>query len=110
MENGVRTMTDRGIRLTFDTQEPSEEQFGEIFGMKGKSGKLIFCSEDTVITEKDLEIPDVTPEFKGEKSPSARLRNSLYVLWSQGKKDIEFEVYYRSKMDNFISVVKDKLS
>lgn len=109
-DNGIKTMADKGIRVMFDTNELTGNEFQSLFAMKGKAGKLIFSSEDYKLTPDDLVVPDISKDFKEEKTPSQRLRAVLYRLWQQSEQGLDFEVYYRSKMDNFINQLKDKLS
>lgn len=109
-DNGIKTMADKGIRVMFDTNELTGEQFQNLFNMKGKAGKLIFAHEDYKLAPDDLVVPDIAKDFKEEKTPSQRLRAVLYRLWQQGDQSIDFEVYYRSKMDSMINTLKDKLN
>ena len=109
-DNGVRTMADKGVRVMFDTNELDNDQFQGLFNMKGKAGKLIFAAEEYKLTKEDIEVPDIQKDFKEEKTPSVRLRAVLYLNWKQGKQDLDFEVYYRSKMDSIINQLKDKLN
>ena len=48
-----------------------------------------------------------------EKSPSQRLRNTLFIWHEQmifnGKKLPEFEIWYQAVMEKIIQQVKDKL-
>ena len=43
------------------------------------------------------------------KTPSKRLRATLYVLWQQTGEQGDFEVFYREKMEKLIDFVKNKL-
>ena len=54
-------------------------------------------------------MPEITLE-ENEKSPSVRLRNSLFVLHTQqsGKPE-DFDSFYKRNMERFIQAVKDKL-
>lgn len=44
------------------------------------------------------------------KSPSQRLRASIYVWWEQTKQTDDFEVFYRSTMEKFINHIQNKLT
>lgn len=105
----VTTLVDGGVKVVVDTSELAPLQMTQLFGLKGKSGWMVF--KENQITQED--IPEIDAEVEvGEKSPSKRLRNSLFVLWDQHsdkKQYPEFEVYYRAKMERIIGRVQDKL-
>ena len=103
----VSTLADQTVRITVDCQEMSAETLAEIFSHRGGYGFFHFTERPKEIEEKD--IPEVNLE-KWEKSPSARLRAVLYRLWEQVKTDLDFEVWYRSNMDNLIEGIKEKLN
>lgn len=45
-----------------------------------------------------------------EKSPSQKMRNILFLLWSQNKEEFKtFDKYYLAKMDIFITILLKKL-
>jgi len=104
----IETMVDGGIKLTIHTQELKPEQAQELFKLKGSLGYLLF--KESPMKEEDLNIPDVVPEFKGDKSPSQRLRAVMYVIWTQGGKKTPFEQWYRVNMEKIIEGLKEKLS
>lgn len=106
-DHGIKTMSDKGVRVLIDTMELNPIQLADLFSFKGKAGWFIFTKEPEKATE--VEIPDWKEDFKGEKSPSQRLRAVLYRLWEQSGKSLEFEVFYRAKIDGIIDKIKDKL-
>lgn len=105
-DHGIKTNADKGIRIMFDTQEPTGEQFQEIFNMKGRFGKLIFASEETKITEKDLEIPEV--KYEDSKSPSQRQRGIIFKAWERHGGNQPFELFYKVVMDTIAEQLKEK--
>ncbi len=110
--NGLRTMADGGIRLTLDTNEIPAELFSEIASYKGSFVNVGLAAEETTISKEELDVPDILIE-EGEKSPSVRLRAVLYRVWEQGEAQkpnpMNWEVYYRMKMDELITFFKNKL-
>jgi hypothetical protein len=106
-DNGIKSSADKGVNLTLHTQELNADQWQRIFALKGKYVVGVLASQDTPV--ESLEVPDVTPEYKGEKSPSQRLKAVLYRIWEQNGKAGEFEPYYRAKMDALIEKVKEQL-
>jgi len=104
----VMTMADKGIRLQVDTQELDNQDEADIMGLRGKLGVFVFAEEG--IRPKDLEnLPKVELE-EGEKTPSSRLRAVLYVYWEQNKVKEQFDIFYRRKMELFITTIKEKLN
>lgn len=106
-DHGIKTMSDKGVRVMIDTMELNPIQLADLFSFKGKSGWFIFTKSPEKATE--IEIPEWKEEFKGEKSPSQRLRAVVYRLWEQSGKTTDFEVFYRSKMELIIEKFKEKI-
>ena len=106
--DGVRTLKDGGLRMTVDTNELSTEEMAEVFTLKEKFVWLAIAETD--IKEDELNVPEVMTEFKNEKTPSQRLRNVIYVYWEQNKPTKTFDEFYRQKMEQIISFIKDKLT
>lgn len=104
----VSTRADRTIKIVVGTQELSSEDNAELMKLAHSMGYFLF--KDSPVSEKEVvDIPDFTPEYKGEKSPSQRLRAALYVLWEQQGKQGGFEQFYRERMEKLITFVKEKL-
>jgi len=57
---------------------------------------------------QDSELP-TEQAAEGSKTPSKRLRATLFVLWSQQGKVGSFEAFYLERMEKLINVVKAKL-
>lgn len=104
----IKSRKDNTWKLSIGTQEMAPEDEAILVAMKGKEGHFVFSAQDT-ITEQD--IPTEHLEFKGEKTPSQRLRAILYRIWEQAPKDakIDFELFYRSRMERIIEQLKEKL-
>lgn len=104
----VSTMGDRSLRLqiTTDVELPPEEET-LIMQLRQRRGWFVFAE-----AEEDLKVPDIKLDTEaGEtKSPSQRLRNSLFVYWNENTaKKQTFDDYYKQQMEKFINIVKDKL-
>lgn len=89
-------MKDGSLKITLVTRELNPKQMAEIFVNLNKEVTAIELPEDN----SDI------------KSPSTRLRNCMFRLWEkEGKEKYEtFELYYRSKMEQIINMLKDKLN
>jgi hypothetical protein len=108
----IKTMADKSLRLSVDTQELSKEQKTDIFEMHDIFGWFMFTP---IELENDIEIPKYEKmEEEDKKTPSQRLRDVLFVLWKQDedvlKKEYKFfDNYYREKMEVIIEHFKKKI-
>ena len=104
----ISSRADNTWAITFGTQELNEDQAKYLIKLNRKLGWLLFKASP--LAEADIiDIPESTPEFKGDKSPSQRLRGVLYVLWEQKKTTKTFDEFYRQRMEAIISWAKEKL-
>ena len=106
----IETMSDGGVRVVVDTQELNDdEELAKLFRLrKGDLGYFLF--KGSQITNNDLPDDKEVLEEGDSKTPSQRLRNTLFVYWKDvkgGKGD--FNAYYREQMEKFITLVKEKL-
>lgn len=107
--DGVRTLKNNSLRITIETQDTScftAEELATLFKLTDKHVHVAI--KESEVKPEDLDIKEVV-DFKGEKSPSQRLRNTLFVYWTQNKPTADFETYYRTMIEKFISTIKDKL-
>jgi len=109
--NKISTTPDKGLKITLTTQELDNESMATLFELMNKFTWVAFKDfEKGDILEEELEIPEVQPTEKGDKSPSTRLRNALYVWYMQnrsGKED--FDTFYKRQMEKIIDKVKSNL-
>ena len=84
----------------------------EIDQLDGSRGVLYYKSKGELTQQEVDELDNVDVELEG-KTKSQRLRNVMYVYYSQiyGKKpdQDEFKEFYSSQMEKIISKYKDKL-
>tara|TARA_R100001530_G_scaffold133552_1_gene107062 strand:- start:514 stop:867 length:354 start_codon:yes stop_codon:yes gene_type:complete len=106
--NSLRTLADSTVRLQIDCQELPPDQMTELFKLRQKLGWFLF--KENEIEQSD--IPDEpSPEFKGDKTPSQRLRNTLYVYWEQNtNKKKTFDTFYKEWIDKKIETIKENLN
>ena len=106
--DGVKLKKDRTLEIKLGTQELAPEETSLIFDL---GEKQIWCAlAETVLTENDLNIPESLTEFKDDKTPSKRLRNTFYVYWSKNfKGKQEWDSWYKGQMEKIIDFVKEKL-
>jgi hypothetical protein len=104
----VTTLADHTLRLTVDTvRELPPEDEAKIMALRSKQGWFVYAESE--IKQEDLDLPEIEPEFKGDKSPSRRLRGVLFVLWEQRGKVGTFEEFYKIRMEQLIDKIKSKL-
>ena len=104
----IRSRVDGTWVLGVGTQELKEEQAKVLLKLNRKLGYFLF--KVTPLQEADLiNIPETTPEFKGDKTPSQRLRAVLYVYWGQRKPTKTFDEFYKTQMEKIIEWMKEKL-
>lgn len=106
--NPPRLRKDGSASLSFDTRELNAEEIFSIMALRHTEGWLCFAPN-----EGDIEIPEERAETD-EKSPSERLRNTLFVWYKQevesGKFAGLFETFRKEKMEKIIEGVKSKLN
>lgn len=105
----ISTRADRSLKVVFETQEADDSLASEIIALRHKVGFLVFAEQD--LRPEDIDVPDVEPEFRGEKSPGQRLRAVLYRLWEQSpERGVKsHEAFYRDEMEKVIEHYKKKL-
>lgn len=107
---------DGGMGLTFVTGELDAELMAKILELH-RVPVTIYATEGN-ITKEDAEMLDGNTvhdtEIKAPKTPSQRLRNTLFLVWSSDKELTEqfpdFDTdYYPKKMEEIIEFYKEKI-
>jgi hypothetical protein len=105
-----RSLKDRTIKLSFETQEPTPEQLQEIALNNQKEGYLIFSGSQLNESQIDAIDKSSSDLYDSQKTPSKRLRNVLYVWFEQDSKGFTtFEDFYHYQMNGLIDNIKQKL-
>lgn len=105
--DGISKKKDGTLSIRLGTQEMGAEETAEIFKFGNGYIWTAFC--ESAMVPEDIKLPDFTPEFKGEKSPSQRLKACVYKLWELSDKKKTSEEFYRDYMEKIIEHVKTKL-
>tara|TARA_R100000030_G_scaffold51744_2_gene38930 strand:- start:249 stop:641 length:393 start_codon:yes stop_codon:yes gene_type:complete len=118
--DNIRTLADNTVRVSLGTPELSPETVGSMYGMLKQPGYVVISTMP--ISQKQLdavETATIDREFEN-KTPSQRLRNVLYVLWEQQQPKetspegvtsyVDFDLFYKRKMNELINFIKNKLS
>lgn len=101
---GFSSRSDGSAGVRFATQELKPEDYASLQQNLNQFGWLVFQANEAQPTD----IPKEEAEDKS-KTPSKRLRASLFVLWKQEGEQGEFESWYRDRMEKLIKYIQDKL-
>lgn len=108
----IKTMA-KFVRLTIDSQETlTSGQKSELFDLYEKVGYFFFLNQPDAQIKMD-ELPELHLE-DGEKSPSQRLRNVIYIYGRDVKKIPETDkaahrAWYENEVERIINIYKSKL-
>ena len=105
-----RSLKDKTMKIEFETNELTPEQFMGLSQVLQSFGYLAF-KKDEFRTEQISMIDELKADYEDKsKTPSKRLRDILFVAWKQKSEGYsEFESYYQFKMEMFINHIKSKL-
>lgn len=102
----ISTRKDRSLKIVFETNEVTSQDFKALFEMRDCFGWISF----TETKREVIEFPKQEIKFKNNKTPSQRLRNSIYILWLRTASGIDFDAFYNLKMSTFIEMIKEKIN
>ena len=105
-----RSLKDKTLKITFETQEPSGEQLVQIATLIGKFGFLAFKEDALKENDKKL-LENLKSDYEETgKTKSQRLRGVLYRMYEQDNKEYEvFDDYYNYQMERLINHFKNTL-
>lgn len=105
--NKMTPRVDKSWKLEFETRELFGKDIEELANRLGTEGYIVHSANDDITA---MDIPEIEADAGLEgKSPSQRLRNTLYVLWEQRGKPVDFDVYYITQMNRLIDTLKARL-
>lgn len=97
---------DRSVSLRLTSMfEMTTTDFSEIDKLHGSTGWLLFSPEE--LTEEHIPTQPL-PDEGTRKTPSQRLRASLFVLWEMTNPGEDFDAFYRRRMERIIEHVKQE--
>jgi len=103
----VSTRHDGTLKVVIGTQECSPEQMATLFGLKSKQGWMLFSENEISMSDVPKES---APEFKQQKSLSARLYAILFVYWNScTDKKVDFEKWREVWVNRKIDEIKELL-
>jgi hypothetical protein len=101
----VRTLVDRGLKVTLTVPELDNPSTAELLGMRDT--EACWCLLAPARIKDEPELPELSKPIG--QTPSQRLRAVLFLLWKQDKSPMEFDRYYEKKMRELIEWIKTKL-
>ena len=106
-----RSLKDKTLKVTFETNEPTPEQFLGIGTHVQQFGYLAFKKEPFKENEKKAIEQLETSYDDNTKTHAQRLRAVFYRCWEQEPESFQdFDSYYKHKMENLINHFKAKLN
>lgn len=96
---------DRSWKLRFETRDLSGDEVSLLADALQGEGWLVFSPNQEVTVS---DIPTDTADA-GVKSPATRLRAKLFVYWKATGGKGDFEGFYRTKIEQFIEVIDNKI-
>jgi len=108
MLSGIKTLS-HFWRFTFDTQENITSDAIARFNDLLEKPAWITVSAHVIQPPDIVDLPPVKTVEHEEKTPSQRLRNTLYVLYKQHNEGFKTdEEHYKYYIEKFIEHVKSK--
>lgn len=108
---GISTRKDRTLKIVIGTNEASPSMSGDLFSLQNKVVYLAIKTAEFQKSEVEM-LSKANEEIDVQgKTSSERLRNVLYVLWTQSNEGYkDFTDFYRFKMNSIIDHYKSKLT
>ena len=109
--SGYRSLQDRSLKLTIETQEASPELMANLQKALMQVGIIAFAMDKFTTKELD-ELDNVKVDYdEGGKTPGQRLRAVLYRMYEQNNERYDtFIDYYNAHMEKLITHFKNKLA
>jgi len=108
--SSIRSLKDGSVSVCVETQELSSSKAGELFSLRKKVAMMYLSPKDTV-TQKEIDQVNAFDAEIEAKTPSKRLRDVLYVLFTQQPEGYkEFDAFYKFKMNIITEHLKSKLN
>ena len=102
----IASKVDGSVTIALETRELPPQSAAEVFGLRNKEAWALLAEKRI----SESEIPDEEVDTGlGSKTPSQRLRNVMYILYTQGGKQGSFDDYYKHNMEKIIETLKDRI-
>jgi hypothetical protein len=104
-----RTLKDKTLKVQFETQELTPNEFAELSESLQQFGYLAFKKEP-FRKEEINAIQDLQTELETGKTPSQRLRGVLYRMYEQDAQGFKsFTTFYEHQLEIIINHFKTKI-
>jgi len=108
MVESITTRKDRSLKVVIGTQEVSPNEAGQLFQLMHQL-VTVYLSPATIDNREIEQIDKIDPELNN-KSQAQRIRNVLYLLFTQENEGFKtFDTYYKAKTELYIEHLKSKL-
>ena len=108
----VSTRKDKTLKVVIETQEISPDKIAQLMSL-WVNGYGIMCFKGEQFSHDEQELISsikLSAEELGAKTPSERLRNTLYVLFKENQKGFQtFDSFYLNHMEEIINMIKRRL-
>lgn len=106
----VSTLTDGSLTVSLETPELGNDDAAKLLSLRKIQG-LVYISPKNKIDGAIMDTLDGQEiEVKGDKSPSKRLKDRLFVYWKADNSGYaDFELFYRHELESFGQTFLDKL-
>lgn len=107
--DGIASKVDGTVSVKISTQELDSSKAGELFAMRGKHCKFLLSDSNITTLEAELVDNAQIASVKKNKTESQRLRAVLFLVHQNAGSDLEFEQWYKNKMEEIIAHYKKSL-
>ncbi|HEY9702247.1 MAG TPA: hypothetical protein V6C58_07360 [Allocoleopsis sp.] len=108
--DGYRNLKDKSVKITFETQELTPAEIGELHSLTG-SFCYVAIKQETFQNHETKMMEEMQSDYEVKGiSNSKRLKNVLYRLWEQEPEGFTTSVqHYEHHMEKIIKHFKSKL-
>jgi hypothetical protein len=108
--DGIRTHKDGSVAITLITQELSAGKAADLFGLRNKLCAAYLSPKESIQQSERDQVDKIDVELTG-KTPSQRVRNTLFILWQQDNEGHSvFDTFYKTKIELYIDHLKSKIA
>ena len=109
----ARSLINKVLLLTFETQELDEGTIGSTMSQIEKYGHLIFYPNDVKYSSENLEklVDKPVAAFKSARTPSQKLRQLMWIYYTKlTGGDAGFEEYYAGQIGKLIQRWQEEIN
>lgn len=106
----IKSRKDKTLSVTLGANEMTPEQSAKLMSFNQKFLYVMLKPDMINSEEQDIMESLESDDNDKTKSPSKRMRNTLYLLYKQNQEGFStFTQYYEFKMEKFIESLKSKI-